>query len=174
MMLHDECYCGGIACSVATCWLQCYSAPDLDSKVQSENSHSFISRLPSALRRSFIPRPDLGGGERGFPQVVQTFRTQVCSLRPENALRSSSGLANNWAMGFASCREVNPGVNGTEAGLFDRCLESMRREAERCSWLNSVVMQHSLAGGTGSGLGSGLLQVRAGIFQSSGAQRERY
>lgn len=38
------------------------------------------------------------------PQVVQRFQGRVGSLRPENAVYSQSGLANNWAMGFASCR----------------------------------------------------------------------
>lgn len=51
------------------------------------------------------------------------------------------------------------GGGGGEGGPFSRCMEGMRKEAERSSWLNSVVMTHSLAGGTGSGLGSGLLQV---------------
>lgn len=51
------------------------------------------------------------------------------------------------------------GGDGSERGPFSRCMEGMRKEAERSSWLNSVVMTHSLAGGTGSGLGSGLLQV---------------
>ena len=49
--------------------------------------------------------------------------------------------------------------DGGEDGPFHRCMEGIRREAERSSWLNSLVMTHSLAGGTGSGLGSGLLQV---------------
>eukprot|EP00904_Undaria_pinnatifida_P009786 jgi/Undpi1/5938/HiC_scaffold_2.g01212.m1 len=89
------------------------------------------------------------------PKVVHSFQNHVGSLRPENAIFSQSGLANNWAMGFASCR----GGNSPEGGLFSRCMDGMRKEAERCCWLNSVVMTHSLAGGTGSGLGSGLLQA---------------
>eukprot|EP00903_Cladosiphon_okamuranus_P007103 g6902.t1 len=91
------------------------------------------------------------------PKVVQRFRGRVESLRPENAIFSQSGLANNWAMGFASCRS-DGGSDGAEGGPFSRCMEGVRREAERSSWLNTVVMTHSLAGGTGSGLGSGLLQ----------------
>ncbi|CAN0371184.1 unnamed protein product [Ectocarpus fasciculatus] len=89
------------------------------------------------------------------PKVVQRFQGRVRSLRPENAIYSQSGLANNWAMGFASCRS---NVGGEE-GPFSRCMEGMRKEAERSCWLNSAVITHSLAGGTGSGLGSGLLQA---------------
>ena len=93
-------------------------------------------------------------------QVVRSFQQHVMSLRPENAIFSQSGLANNWAMGFASCRsDGGEGRDGTEGGLFDRCMEGMRKEAERSCWLNSIVVTHSLAGGTGSGLGAGLLQV---------------
>ncbi|CAM9415701.1 unnamed protein product [Pylaiella littoralis] len=92
------------------------------------------------------------------PKVVQRFQGRVGSLRPENAIFSQSGLANNWAMGFASCRSLGDGEEGA-GGPFSRCMEGMRKEAERSSWLNSVVMTHSLAGGTGSGLGSGLLQA---------------
>ncbi|CAM9531485.1 unnamed protein product [Ectocarpus sp. 8 AP-2014] len=89
------------------------------------------------------------------PKVVQRFQGRVESLRPENAIYSQSGLANNWAMGFASCRSDV----GGEEGPFSRCMEGMRKEAERSCWLNSAVMTHSLAGGTGSGVGSGLLQA---------------
>ncbi|CAN0093315.1 unnamed protein product, partial [Laminaria digitata] len=99
--------------------------------------------------------------------VVHSFQERVGSLRPENVIFSQSGLANNWAMGFASCRGDGGGGGGRgggledapEGGLFSRCMGGMRKEAERCCWLNSVVMTHSLAGGTGSGLGSGLLQA---------------
>lgn len=82
------------------------------------------------------------------------------SLRPENAIFSQSGLANNWAMGFESCRDSGGGGDGPEGeGLFQRCMEGVRKEAERSCWLNSLLMTHSLAGGTGSGLGSGVLQA---------------
>lgn len=102
--------------------------------------------------------------------MVHSFQERVGSLRPENVIFSQSGLANNWAMGFASCRGGDGGgesgsrggglEDAREGGLFSRCMDGMRKEAERCCWLNSVVMTHSLAGGTGSGLGSGLLQAR--------------
>lgn len=62
-------------------------------------------------------------------------------------------------MGFECCRQVREGTGDAEAGLFERSMEAVRRDAERCSWLNSMVMFHSLAGGTGSGFGSGLLQA---------------
>lgn len=37
-------------------------------------------------------------------------------------------------------------------------MEALRREMERVDFLQSVVLHHSLAGGTGSGLGSAMLQ----------------
>lgn len=101
-----------------------------------------------------------------FYKVVHSFQEHVGSIRSENAIFSQSGLANNWAMGFASCRDDGGGGGGggrdgsSDGSVFNRCMESMRREAERSCCLNSVVMTHSLAGGTGSGLGSGILQAR--------------
>ncbi|CAN0002605.1 unnamed protein product, partial [Choristocarpus tenellus] len=85
------------------------------------------------------------------PKVVQSCQLEVHSLRPDNVIFDQGGLANNWAMGFRSCTK--------EGSLLDRCMEGARREIERCSWPNSIVIVHSLAGGTGSGLGSALLQA---------------
>ncbi|CAN0321515.1 unnamed protein product [Discosporangium mesarthrocarpum] len=121
------------------------------------------SRRPGRRRASSHLR---GGGdslfhaEDGFsrclavdsePKVVQCFQRESSSLRPENVIFDQGGLANNWAMGFHSCLK--------EGGLLERCLDKMRKEVERCCWLNSIVLVHSLAGGTGSGLGSALLQA---------------
>ncbi len=52
---------------------------------------------------------------------------------------AQGGAANNWARGYA--QEVTDGI------------EAVRREVERCYCLGGVMMVHSAAGGTGSGLG---------------------
>ena len=75
-------------------------------------------------------------------------------LRPDACVTDSSGRANNWAMGFcASLQELGQGH-----GLFHATVDTVRRELERVDKLQSVVLHHSLAGGTGSGVGSALLQ----------------
>ena len=62
-----------------------------------------------------------------------------------------SGRGNNWAMGY----EDAP-LNGERLG--DKTLEIYRREVERADYYKGVVLVHSLAGGTGSGLGSRLIE----------------
>ena len=48
-----------------------------------------------------------------------------------------------------------------DGGVAEAALEVLRWQWERCDWCTGVVMTHSLGGGTGSGLGSLLLQVPA-------------
>ncbi|EKU22245.1 beta-tubulin, partial [Nannochloropsis gaditana CCMP526] len=75
-------------------------------------------------------------------------------LRKEACITDSSGRANNWAMGFtSSCKEL-----AQSRGLFYSTVNVLRRELERIDSLQSLVIYHSLAGGTGSGVGSALFQ----------------
>ncbi|CAM9256785.1 unnamed protein product [Ectocarpus sp. 8 AP-2014] len=69
--------------------------------------------------------------------------TQVCC-------HAQGGAANNWAYGYHA-----HGATFTEA-----CLEGVRRETERCDRLTGLCILHSLAGGTGSGLGTCLTEVQ--------------
>jgi tubulin epsilon len=57
---------------------------------------------------------------------------------------SNSGSGNNWGCGYHQY--------GSEYG--NQILESIRREAEFCDSLQSILMIQSTGGGTGSGLGS--------------------
>lgn len=90
-------------------------------------------------------------------KVVDRLRQNPCLsgvIRKDACITDSSGRANNWAMGFtASCQELRKGH-----GLFYKTVNTLRRELERVDRLQSVVIHHSLAGGTGSGVGSALLQ----------------
>ena len=85
------------------------------------------------------------------PKVVQASiaapREAGAAWRyPKNTtLVEQSGAANNWACGYG-------------AGGADDALELLRREAEACDFLGGVLITHSLAGGTGSGLGSRLTE----------------
>ena len=90
-------------------------------------------------------------------KVLDRLRQNPCIagvIRKDACITDSSGRANNWAMGFtASCQELRKGY-----GLFHETVNTLRRELERVDRLQSVVLHHSLAGGTGSGVGSALLQ----------------
>ncbi|KOO36032.1 cryptic tubulin [Chrysochromulina tobinii] len=101
--------------------------------------------------------------ERGTARAVfvdtepKVVRGVVRSLGPERvhprcALVEQSGRGNNWAMGYG-------GVDGGgRNGIADAALEALRWQWERCDWCTGVVLSHSIGGGTGSGLGSLLLQ----------------
>eukprot|EP00904_Undaria_pinnatifida_P009271 jgi/Undpi1/5474/HiC_scaffold_2.g00753.m1 len=63
--------------------------------------------------------------------------------------RGRGGAANNWAYGYYT--------HG--AAFSEACLEAVRRETERCDRLAGLCVLHSLAGGTGSGLGTYLTEA---------------
>ncbi|CAM9247334.1 unnamed protein product [Ectocarpus sp. 12 AP-2014] len=83
----------------------------------------------------------VGGGSRGGGWRYDSG-TQVCC-------HAQGGAANNWAYGYHA-----HGATFTEA-----CLEGVRRETERCDRLTGLCILHSLAGGTGSGLGTCLTEA---------------
>nr|ANN11958.1 beta-tubulin [Puccinia helianthi] len=64
--------------------------------------------------------------------------------RPDNFIHAQSGAGNNFAKGFYT--------EGAE--LVENVLEVVRHESERCEVLQGFQIVHSLGGGTGSGLGS--------------------
>jgi tubulin gamma len=68
---------------------------------------------------------------------------------PDNVYLYSEGCGagNNWAAGYSSALQ-----------LEDMLMDMMDRETERCDSLEGFILSHSVAGGTGSGLGSHLLQ----------------
>lgn len=72
-------------------------------------------------------------------------------------LTDVSGSGNNWAHGF--------GHYGPK--YHDNLLDNIRRSVEACDALEAFSFTHSLGGGTGSGLGSYLLQQVADEYPSS-------
>jgi tubulin beta len=70
-------------------------------------------------------------------------------FRPDRfVFEEQSGAGNNWAKGYYT--------DGRE--LCDVILELVRKEVEECEALQGFQLVHSLGGGTGSGLGSLLLE----------------
>uniref|UniRef100_A0A1B6CT75 Tubulin beta chain n=1 Tax=Clastoptera arizonana TaxID=38151 RepID=A0A1B6CT75_9HEMI len=69
-------------------------------------------------------------------------------FRPDNFVFGTGGAANNWAKGHYT--------EGAE--LADTVLEIARKEAESCDCLQGFQLVHSIGGGTGSGMGTLLLQ----------------
>ena len=68
---------------------------------------------------------------------------------PGLSITSQSGSGNNWATGFCEY-----GAQYREA-IYD----SLRCAAEKCDAMGSWFLIHSMGGGTGSGLGTNILQI---------------
>jgi tubulin beta len=100
--------------------------------------------LPSRL----IPRAILVDTEPGTLQNIQASHIGRL-FSPDNILYGSSGAGNNWAKGHYS--------EGKE--LLDIILDRIRRESEMCDHIQACQLIHSLGGGTGSGLGSLLIEA---------------
>ncbi|XP_065891229.1 tubulin delta chain-like isoform X2 [Dysidea avara] len=70
---------------------------------------------------------------------------------PENKLSHRRGYGSNWALGY--------GEQKGEESLMQLTLERIRKEVEKLDMFSGTVVFHSLAGGTGSGFGSRLVEL---------------
>ncbi|KAI8062739.1 tubulin beta chain [Gongronella butleri] len=95
----------------------------------------------------YVPRSILVDLE---PSVLNGIRQSDFGrlFRPDNFVHGQDGAGNNWACGYYT--------DGTD--LSDKVMDVVRKEAETVDCLQGFQMAHSLGGGTGSGLGSLLLQ----------------
>ena len=94
----------------------------------------------------FIPRSVLVDLE---PGVVERLVGSSGSSRLDHCLTGQSGAGNNWARAH---------YGGEAAQLRLEVTEVIRREAEQCDLLQGFQLSHALGGGSGSGLGSLLLE----------------
>ncbi|KDQ13118.1 hypothetical protein BOTBODRAFT_33726 [Botryobasidium botryosum FD-172 SS1] len=96
----------------------------------------------------YIPRAVLIDLE---PRVINNIRSSAYAklYNPENIFMSKDGggAGNNWAMGYAAGERT-----------YEEVMEIIDREAEGSDSLEGFMMMHSIGGGTGSGLGSFLLE----------------
>ncbi len=96
----------------------------------------------------YIPRALLIDLE---PRVINTIQSSEYSnlYNPENIFisKDGGGAGNNWARGYAEAEMV-------QEEIFDM----LDREADNSDSLEGFVLSHSIAGGTGSGMGSFLLE----------------
>lgn len=96
----------------------------------------------------YVPRAILVDME---PRVIANIRTGPYKnlYNPENIYTSKdgSGAGNNWAMGYAAGEKV-----------ADELIDMIDREADGSDSLEGFQLIHSIAGGTGSGVGSFLLE----------------
>lgn len=89
-----------------------------------------------------------------------------------NMIYTQSGRGNNWALGYSATYKEPTDPHFAAAGqdadtnpaLFERAIVGLRREAERADYFLGVMLVHSLAGGTGSGLGSRIIEAYRDTF----------
>lgn len=96
----------------------------------------------------YIPRALLIDLE---PRVIHSIQTSMFGslYNPENIFmsREGGGAGNNWASGFGQAERVN-----------EEIMDMIEREADGSDSLEGFTLLHSIAGGTGSGMGSYLLE----------------
>lgn len=85
------------------------------------------------------------------PRVINTIQNGAYSqlYNPENIYisKEGSGAGNNWASGYSQGKSVQ-----------EEIIDMIDREADGSDSLEGFLVLHSIAGGTGSGLGSFLLE----------------
>ncbi|KAJ2233323.1 Tubulin beta-4A chain [Coemansia sp. RSA 485] len=112
--------------------------------VQTERANVYFTEAPGGRHVPRVVAVDLE------PGVLDGIRASPLGnlFRPESMLCAQSGAGNNWAKGFYT--------EGAE--LLDSVLDIVRHDVEACDLLSGFQICHSIGGGTGSGLGSLMLQ----------------
>lgn len=117
------------------------SLGNIVSNIKDDNKNIFFYETDS---NQFVPRSILVDLE---PRVVNDMN--ACFYNKENMFIDShgGGAGNNWAFGYCKGREHQNSIN-----------DMIQREVESCDNLESFMLFHSIAGGTGSGFGSLILE----------------
>ena len=93
-------------------------------------------------------------------KVIKTFlnsKSQISKYfsKYSNLLTNSSGRGSNWALGHSlSFKEFKKDTN-----INIECFEKLNSFLEKCDFISKIYMVHSLGGGTGSGVGTRLLEM---------------
>ncbi|KAM3878158.1 tubulin beta-1 chain [Diretmus argenteus] len=111
-----------------------------DSHLQLERLNVYFNEAHGG---KYVPRALLVDLEPGTMDSVKGSR--IGSLfRPDNFIHGNSGAGNNWAKGHYT--------EGAE--LVEEVIDRVRNESESCDCLQGFQLVHSLGGGTGSGMGT--------------------
>ncbi|TNV80488.1 hypothetical protein FGO68_gene9513 [Halteria grandinella] len=95
----------------------------------------------------YVPRAVLIDLEPGVLDAIRSSPSIGSFFKPDNFVQAQNGAGNNWSKGYYT--------EGAE--IVEQVLDQVRREVEGTDCLQGFQMMHSLGGGTGSGLGSSLI-----------------
>ncbi|XP_032758343.1 tubulin beta-1 chain [Rattus rattus] len=99
-----------------------------------------------AYGKKYVPRAVLVDLEPGTMDSIRSSRLGIL-FQPDSFVHGNSGAGNNWAKGHYT--------EGAE--LIETVMDVVRRESESCDCLQGFQIVHSLGGGTGSGMGTLLM-----------------
>lgn len=91
--------------------------------------------------------------------IAEASKSGVWRYNPKHAFVRESGAGNNWAFGYVSfyfsyCSFLSPfRYQRLSKEMVDVTLEMARKEIEETDDFEGFLLLHSLAGGTGSGVG---------------------
>ncbi|XP_035518277.1 tubulin beta-6 chain isoform X1 [Morone saxatilis] len=111
-----------------------------DSNLQLERVNVYFNEAQGG---KYVPRALLVDLEPGTMDSVRGSRIGAL-FRPDNFIHGNSGAGNNWAKGHYT--------EGAE--LVEQVIDRVRNECESCDCLQGFQLVHSLGGGTGSGMGT--------------------
>uniref|UniRef100_A0A6J0UPE5 Tubulin beta chain n=1 Tax=Pogona vitticeps TaxID=103695 RepID=A0A6J0UPE5_9SAUR len=114
-----------------------------DSVLQQERLNVYFNE---AYSNKYVPRAILVDLEPGTMDSVRSSKIGPL-FRPDNFIHGNSGAGNNWAKGHYT--------EGAE--LIENVMDVLRNECEGCDCLQGFQLAHSLGGGTGSGMGTLLI-----------------
>ena len=86
--------------------------------------------------------------------LLKSRRQGKWTYAQANMLYRHGGAGNNWAMGYQMC----------SGDFLEASLNSLRRELEHCDQPPLILTVHSVAGGTGSGLGTHITEATRDEF----------
>lgn len=111
------------------------------------NWAAFFTRLGEGAGGSYVPRTVMVDLE---PSVISHIKTHSGSLfNPASLICRTEGAGGNFAVGYLGAgREILPEV-----------MARLEFEIERCDNVGGVIVLHSTGGGTGSGLGSLIIEA---------------
>ncbi len=110
------------------------------------NWSSFFTRLGESTSSSYVPRAVMVDLE---PSVIETVKAGSGSLfNPASLISRSEGAGGNFAVGYL----------GEGRALLPEVMGRIENEIEKTDNVGGIIVIHALGGGTGSGLGSLIIE----------------